>query len=221
MMVKIERSYPAPSSLKERKSYRESDVVSQLVKDFHGKCYICEIGNLTDIEVEHLLPHYNGTYLDRKFDWDNLFLSCGHCNGIKNSRKYDEKILDCCKVDPEERLVFKVEEDRVEIFTRNEEATEIDKMTAQLITEVFNLKNTGIRTVMCEKRVEELHKEMNILYTHLHQYKSTQSKKSLRIIKTILRRNSPFSAFKREYIRMNRENYFELEAIFSEVEIFC
>lgn len=218
-MVKIERSYPAPSSLKEKKSYRESDVISQLIKDFHGKCYICEIGNLSDIEVEHLLPHYNGAYLDRKFDWDNLFLSCGHCNGIKNSRKYDEKILDCCKVDPEEKLIFKIEEDRVEVFVRDEKATEIEKMTAQLIYEVFNLKNTGIRIVMCEKRVEELTKEMNMLYTNLEKCKSTNNKKSLRIIKAILRRSSPFSAFKREYIRMNREKYSELEDIFFEVEI--
>lgn len=169
--------------------------------------------DLTDKKKHLILTGKNGSGKTSVLDSISEF--------IKNSRKYDEKILDCYKVDPEERLVFKVEEDRVEISTRNEEATEIDKMTAQLITEVFNLKNTGIRTVMCEKRVEELNKEMNILYTHLQQYKSTQSKKSLRIIKSILRRNSPFSAFKREYIRMNRENYFELEAIFSEVEIFC
>lgn len=29
----------------------------------------------------------------------NLYIP--HCNRFKNNRKYDEKILDCCKVEPE------------------------------------------------------------------------------------------------------------------------
>lgn len=33
--------------------------------------------------MEHLLPHKNGKYLDRKFDWNNLFWACGHCNNVK------------------------------------------------------------------------------------------------------------------------------------------
>lgn len=40
---------------------------------------------LQDPQVEHLLPHKNGKYKERKFDWDNLFWSCGHCNGVKNT----------------------------------------------------------------------------------------------------------------------------------------
>lgn len=96
-MVKVERSYPAPSSLQREKkkadgSYSEMDVVKQLEHDFRGKCYICEIKPLMDPEVEHLIPHKGNA--DLKFDWDNLFLSCYHCNSVKNQRKYDEGILD-------------------------------------------------------------------------------------------------------------------------------
>ena len=52
-MVKVERSFPAPASLeveakKPSGSYSEQDVVEQLKKDFHDKCYICEIKNLQD-----------------------------------------------------------------------------------------------------------------------------------------------------------------------------
>ena len=47
-MVKIERSFPAPSSLeaeakKKSGSYEKSDVVERLKQDFHNKCYICEL----------------------------------------------------------------------------------------------------------------------------------------------------------------------------------
>ena len=47
-MVKIERSFPAPASLESEAkkvsgSYEQPDVVSRLRKDFHDKCYICEL----------------------------------------------------------------------------------------------------------------------------------------------------------------------------------
>ena len=49
-MVKVERSFPAPESLaKEAKkaagNYDSQDVIERLKKDFHNKCYICEIRN--------------------------------------------------------------------------------------------------------------------------------------------------------------------------------
>ena len=74
-MVKVERSYPAPESLAAKSSgkYDEPDVIERLKQDFHDKCYICEMKGLQDPVVEHLLPHRRGKYLDRKFDWDNLF----------------------------------------------------------------------------------------------------------------------------------------------------
>lgn len=111
-MVKITRSFPAPASLEIEKqkpngSYREHDVIARLMNDFHGKCYICEQGDLQDPEVEHRLPYLGARYPERKFDWSNLFLSCGHCNSIKNNRNYDEGIIDCCERDPEESRSFK------------------------------------------------------------------------------------------------------------------
>ena len=119
-MIKVDRTFPAPKSLeteakKKNGSYTEKDVVDQLLRDFRKKCYICEINDLQDPQVEHLLPHKNGKYPERKFDWNNLFLSCGHCNSVKNQKKYDEGIIDCCKVDPEKLLTFKINENAVEI----------------------------------------------------------------------------------------------------------
>ena len=94
-MVKVERSFPAPESLaveaaKANGKYDKPDVIERLKKDFHNKCYICEMKDLQDPNVEHLLPHKNGKYPERKYDWENLFWSCGHCNGVKQNSKYDE-----------------------------------------------------------------------------------------------------------------------------------
>ena len=120
-------------------------MIERLKKDFHNKCYICEMKELQDPNVEHLLPHKNGKYPERKFDWENLFWSCSHCNGVKNSGKYDDGILDCCKDDPEKVLSFSLVNDDVMITILNL-GHEIQERTALLITEVFSLKNTGMRT---------------------------------------------------------------------------
>ena len=113
-MVKVERTLPAPASLltesrKENGNYALIDVVQQLRQDFHDKCYVCEMKNLQDPQIEHLLPHKNGKYKEREFDWKNLFWSCGHCNSVKNQKKYEGRILDCCEVDPEKALSFNIE----------------------------------------------------------------------------------------------------------------
>ena len=110
-MVKVERSFPAPKSLameakKKDGSYSGMDVVERLKEDFNNKCYICELKDLQDPQIEHLLPHKNRKYLERKFDWNNLFWVCGHCNNVKNQAKYDEGILDCCNQDPENAILF-------------------------------------------------------------------------------------------------------------------
>lgn len=108
-MVKVERSFPTPESLVTEKekingSYNKPDVVERLISDFNNKCYICEIDKLQDPQVEHLKPHFDGKNKELRFDWNNLFLACGHCNSVKNQRKYDNHIIDCCVYDPEERI---------------------------------------------------------------------------------------------------------------------
>ena len=87
-MVKVERTPTPPPSLAVEKSkangsYNLPDVVEALKRDFHEKCYLCENNALQAPEVEHLNPH--GGNLGRKFEWKNLFLSCSHCNSVKQS----------------------------------------------------------------------------------------------------------------------------------------
>lgn len=114
---------------------------------------------MQDPNVEHLLPHKNGKCLDRKFDWENLFWSCGHCNAIKNNGKYDTGIIDCCREDPENYLNFEVKNNNVVIQVKDLNR-EVDCRTAMLITETFSLKNTGMRIYTSDIRWKLLLKEM-------------------------------------------------------------
>lgn len=214
-MVKIERSFPAPESLAEEAtkvngSYEKEDVVYRLKKDFHDKCYICEMDHLQDPQVEHLLPHKNGKYPDRKFDWNNLFWVCGHCNSVKNQQKYDVGILDCCALDPEEYIIFQLIDGKINVFAKDENNTKA-VLTARLIAEVFDLKNTAMRVYKSDLRFRELTQEMNKLYDCIEEWRENpDSEFALRKIKALLRRESRFAAFKRNYVRENQENYRQL-----------
>ena len=214
-MVKVERSYPAPESLaieKDKSSgkYDQSDVIKRLKQDFNDKCYVCEMKGLQDPVVEHLLPHKNGKYGDRKFDWDNLFLSCGHCNSVKNRKEYDIGIIDCCKRDPEKLLMFDLIEDDIIVYPFDEYDREA-KLTAKLIYEVFNIKNTGMRIYKSRYRLQKLQEEMNSFYKLLDKYKKFPgNKRHKTMIKVNLQRESAFAAFKRAYIRKRQREFPEL-----------
>lgn len=215
-MVKVERSFLAPESLKEEAKkangkYDKQDVIDRLREDFYNKCYICGMKGLQDPNVEHLLPHKNGKYPERKYDWENLFWSCGHCNGIKNSRKYDEGIIDCCKSDPENYLYFQVQGDEVSIGVADP-SNGVQERTALLVTEAFSMKNTGMRTYTSDERLKLLQEEMNFLYQQLEKiHKNPNSKAAIRVIRSLLGRGSAFAAFKRCYVRSHAAEYPQLQ----------
>lgn len=157
-----------------------------------------------------MLPHENGKYPERKFDWNNLFWSCGHCNKVKNQKKYAEGIINCCVDDPEKVIIFRLRDDNVEVFSKdvnNQKAV----LTATLVYEVFNLKNTGMRIYKSNMRLQELNKEMNILYDNIDAYKKNPNSKVVeRKLKALLRKESKFASFKRNYIRENIKEFEKL-----------
>ena len=146
------------------------------------------------------MPHKNGQYPERKFDWDNLFWSCGHCNQVKNCTKYDDGIIDCCKDDPEQFLAITLSDSTVSAKALDEN-NDVAVRTANLIEDVFNLTNTGLRTDVCEKRIKALQKEMNKLYRALEEYRENPGCYTNRI-RVLTRRQSAFAGFKRYYVRV-------------------
>ena len=120
---------------------------------------------------------------------------------MKNQRIYDEGIIDCCKDDQEEMVIFRLQENEIDVHAINDKNRQA-VLTAKLITEVFNLKNTGMRVYKSDFRFQELNREMNKLYDSLEEMKEpSQQKLALRKVKSLLRRESKFAAFKRNYIR--------------------
>lgn len=212
-MVKIDRTPTPPPSLamEERKTngvYNKTDVVQQLKKDFHDKCYICEV-KVSDPEVEHLRPHYGRKKIERVFDWNNLFYVCPHCNKMKKDAKYDDKIIDCCVEDPEDMLEQCYENGQVNVHSLV--TVERAKMTARLIQDCFEKRNTGIREAACQYRIESLAKEMDILYKTLNKHKQyPKSERYLRSLRSSLSRKSEFAAFKRNYVRKHMVDYPDL-----------
>ncbi len=78
-----------------RKKYDGKEVIETLITDFHSKCYICGSKIEKDLVVEHFVPHQGKDNL--KYSWDNLFLACSYCNGIK-SNVYNTNGYEICNV---------------------------------------------------------------------------------------------------------------------------
>ena len=210
-MVKIERTSVPPASLATEKvkasgRYNKGDVIAQLNADFHGKCYLCEINELQTVEVEHLKPHH-GTDRERMFDWNNLFLSCGHCNSVKSDR-FGDDILDCCKNEPEAYFNQELIDGHVKVTPLTDDISAL--RTAELITECFEKRNTGIRVLECDVRIKALQSTMTVLYRTLEEYSQSQTVKSERTLRGMLNRNYKFAGFTRTYVRLNLERYPDL-----------
>ena len=120
-MIRIIRTLPAPSALSALDAedrFSHETVRQALRKMQHDKCCYCE-RYITDWGTGRQVDHYRpkDRYERLKFDWDNLLLACGECNGAKSNEfpKSDNKeplILnpyDPCD-DPEDHIDFFVRE---------------------------------------------------------------------------------------------------------------
>lgn len=155
----------------------------------------------------------------RKFDWNNLFLSCGHCNSVKNQKKYDEGIIDCCKDDPEKLLTFKINENAVEIEKKEETEDKTLDRTIELLQEVYGIDNTGMREYKSDMRFKGVLRQMNLLYDNLEQLKENPDSKMVqRKLKVLLRRESAFAAFKRCYIENIRIFIQDYKSIWNKIK---
>lgn len=153
-MFKVERPSDAPECTK-RTGYNTKEIVEALHKIFHGKCYLCEKDKLQDPEIEHFIPH--GATDELKYEWTNLFYSCGRCNSIKSSTHTN--LIDCTK-DTEARTKIKhfvpsspsLPAIVLPVDLRDQQSLN----TARLLDECFNLANTAIRGITRASFFEQL-----------------------------------------------------------------
>lgn len=210
-MIKIERKQTekvrlAQEDLKQAKvkktSYNTENVNQALIEAFHGKCYICENKNATSFQIEHLIPHKEN--LDLKYDWNNLFWSCAHCNNIKLD-KYDP-IIDCTKEDVEKKIAFRKEgyfgtaEKFVFVPLDGDEKTQ---NTIQLLNDAY-YGTTPQKIIEAKILRKNLRENISRFKNYVREYLEAtgEDKEDLElVIKKELGDNSEFTAFKRWLVR--------------------
>lgn len=192
-------------------SYNTPEVNAALKEMFHGKCYICENRQIVSYQIEHLNPHRGNTEL--KFNWDNLFLSCAHCNNTK-SDKYDP-IIDCTKENVERMIAFRKEgyfgSDEKLVFEMLDRRVETEN-TVKLLQEVY-YGSTPQKKMEAKILRRMLRKELSEFKEYVREYKEAEDeeKEDLKfLLQQQLKDSSPFAAFKRWLIRDNKDAYSEL-----------
>jgi hypothetical protein len=210
-MINILRSMPPPPCLEKEKKkangdYKCGDVLERIKNDFKNKCYICEYKAPPSINVEHFIPHKGDK--DLKFDWNNLFWACVHCNNTKGGRF--DNILNCTNPEHDVENWIKYEmiltpQKKVKITAlRNNKF--IDN-TVQLLIDVY-YGTTKLKRLESSNIRETLLKELLDFQKVLQRYDADDVEDdekviSLKKIKAHLSKSSPFTAFKRWFIKNN------------------
>lgn len=206
-MIKINKSkLPQGIVIKTEEDYRSEKVLSILQQDFFNKCYICEEKEPTSINVEHFHSYKNYRHL--KYEWENLFYACAHCNKIKGSR-YDH-IIDCTKKDPEEYITMRFNsypENYVETSERRNGAE--NEETRELLDKVYNGAGTPISEYEAKNLKKRISKELKEFTECVENYQDERDPKLRAVywsnIKEMLSRESNFAGFKRSIVLQSEE----------------
>jgi hypothetical protein len=200
-MVKLNKSLlPKDVQIATEQDYRTDQVFSILKNDCYNKCYICESKEPTGLQVEHRNPDSA-----LRFDWNNIFLSCYHCNHAKSNRYAN--ILDCTQSDPEEYILLSisfVDLKKQVCVTKIKDADGVDE-TVDLLNLVYNGTKTVILETECENLRESVMKTIMSFTQNIECFVNepdTNIKQGYRsIISKEVSRQSGFAAFKRKIVR--------------------
>jgi uncharacterized protein (TIGR02646 family) len=118
--------------------YRHKAIKEALIAMFNGKCAYCE-SKVTHIDYGHI-EHYKpkSVFPDSTFDWPNMLLGCGVCNG--RGCKGDKfpgasdggPLLNPCEDDPDEHFEFFY--DRIAMLATVIGTTNRGKITESLLS---------------------------------------------------------------------------------------
>ena len=179
-MIREAKSSVSPSSLSSHIRYDGPDVVDQLFTDHHGKCYLCELKAKQHFEVEHFKSKEN--YPEMKFEWSNLLLSDGYCNG-KKSKNFDN-ILNPNSNNIEDIIEQRIDSlNRKALFQSSETSVEAQK-TVDLLNRLYNgTYAPKLRTKREDKFYKEVERVINAFNITLYNYQldsNPQTEKAVR-----------------------------------------
>lgn len=199
-MFNVERSPDVPNCLS-AECYNTKEIVDILEPMFFGKCYLCEQDELSDPEIEHFDPHEGNK--QKKYDWNNLYYSCGRCNSIKSN--IHKNLLDCCdsNVDVFRKikcLLPSTPDGLVDVQATGDPVDEKTRNTVALIERCYNEKNTPLRGITRSVMMEKLFEHYTDFLTYrltIRDKRSTANEKrhAEDRIKAMLADSFPFSVF--------------------------
>ena len=211
-MIRVAKSFNVPESLSAHKSYKESDVLKQLEKDHHNKCYLCERALCTDFQVEHLKSRENNTHLT--YVWENLFWVCGYCNG-KKLQNFDGIVVPfSSNVELEIIQSINFSDKKAEFVSCNK--SEEFYRTIELLRRIHNGTNK-IRTMREEKFFEYIVGVVNNFQRLVGDYLQNPSEKGKNLIREELQIDKECLGFKYWIIKSNTllENTFSEDIIWN------
>lgn len=156
-----------------------------------------------------------------KYDWNNLFWVCAHCNNIK-SDKY-EPILNCTTEPVEHLIAF-----RKTGYFGTDEKLEFSavKDDNEAIRNTILLLNDAYYGTTPQKKMEAriirrtLRKDLSKFKEYVREYQEAENEEEKEDIEMLLKRelkdSSAFTAFKRWLLWDNEEKYGELEKFIPE-----
>ena len=210
-MIYLPKSQDAPPCLMIEKQKVNGNcncegVLDALKKDFNNKCYICETKGPHSINNEHFKPHRGNK--DLKFDWENLFYCCVHCNNNKGDREEFDDILNCTVDSDGVDIKIKYEINpfpREKVIITALENTNRVNNTVKLLNEVYNgttplklIESANIRAML----LKEIRNFQDLLFEYDDDSYTNEEKLDLKSkIVRDLRSTSNFTAFKRWIIR--------------------
>lgn len=201
-MFNVVRSTTVPPSLAACLSYRDDDVLKQLKNDFHDKCYLCELKEPNDVQVEHFRPHSKNPEL--KFEWTNLFYVCSRCNNIKLSGF--ENILDCTSqnvdVFKSVKLLPPVTPKGILVTVEAMDDAPETVQTVELLKKIYNEPNTDNKRITAAYLRTKVFTKYNRLLELMTEYYSEEKTKeqkhdALCRIRVLMGKEQEFSAFLR------------------------
>lgn len=212
-MIFNAKTQPAPPCLaveraKANGNYNCDGVLSQNKGDFRNKCYVCEDKEPHSINTEHFIPHRGDQ--DLKFDWNNLFYCCSHCNSTKGDKRKFDSILNCTvQADGvDTRIKYHIDpwpKEKAEIAGLADD-TRVSN-TVDLLREVYNgttelkqIESANLRS----KLLREIREFQNLLVEFYEDGYTPDEREPIRAkIIRHLRPTSNFTAFKKWIIRDN------------------
>ena len=193
-MIRVKKSADTPPSLQtvNCNHYDGQDVQDLLYSDQHGKCYLCEQETHKTFQIEHFKPKEVGYFPELKYEWTNLFLSCGYCNGRKLN---SSEILNPLNHNIEEVIAQRIDiySKKVEFISETTDKNITD--TVELLNKLFNGKS-NIRDVKGKILFDDLNREISNFINMLLKYRSESSMTNRQIIIDLLHITKEFLGFK-------------------------